>query len=100
VIDPKRLPTPEQLHAWLEAHGWTPESPLRDDPEDGILFTYKDKSDFGEDLTVLAPRTIAATPRYGLRVRDIVVSAAGLARRPEAEVYEEMLAMRPRATVA
>jgi hypothetical protein len=100
VIDPKRLPTPEQMRAWLEAHGWTPESPLHDDPEYGVMYTYKEKSDFGEELTVLAPRTIAATPRYGLRVRDIVVSAAFLAQRPEAEVYEEMLAIRPRATVA
>jgi hypothetical protein len=100
VIDPKRLPTPEQMHAWLAAHGWTPESPLPKDPEDGIIFTFDQRSDDDEEITVIAPRTVAATPRYGLRVRDIVASAAGFSGRPEAEVYEEMLAMRPRATVA
>ena len=36
MTDNKQLPTPEQIHAWLSAHGWTTESPLPADPEDGL----------------------------------------------------------------
>lgn len=88
-----RLPTPEQLHAWLSAHGWTPESPLPADPEDGVDFTFKERADDGQDIWVRAPRTVEATPRYPLRVRDVVVTAAGMEDRPEAEVFAEMLAV-------
>lgn len=93
MTDEKRLPTPEQMHAWLCANGWTPEAPLPVDPEDGVDFTYKERSDDGQDIWVRAPRTEAATPRYPLRVRDVVVTAAGMEDRPEAEVLAEMLAI-------
>jgi hypothetical protein len=86
------LPTPEQVRVWLSAHGWTPEDPLPVDPEDGVMFTYKEPADDGQPITVVAPRTIEATPRYPLRVRDLVVTAAGMEERPEADVFAEMLA--------
>jgi hypothetical protein len=89
----KPLPTPEQIRAWLNTHGWTAEDPLPADPEDGVDFTYKERSDDGQVIWVRAPRTIEATPRYPLRVRDVVVTAAGMEDRPEAEVLAEMLAI-------
>ena len=92
MTDDKRLPTPEQMHAWLSAHGWTPETPLPVDPEDGLDFIYKESSDDGQEIMVRAPRTEAATPRYPLRVRDVIVTAAGMEDRPEADVLAEMLA--------
>jgi hypothetical protein len=88
------LPTPDQIRAWLSAHGWTAESPLPEDPEDGVMFTYKEPADDGEPFTVFAPRTVEATPRYPLRVRDVLVTAAGMEDRPEADVLAEMLATR------
>jgi hypothetical protein len=99
VIDPQRLPEPEQIHAWLSAHGWTPESPLPDDAEDGVLFTFRERADDGSEITVIVPNARRAG-YYPARVRDVLVTAAGFGSRPEAEVYEEMLAIRPRATVA
>jgi hypothetical protein len=88
----ERLPTPEQIRAWLSANGWTAEDPLPADPEDGVMFTYKEPADDGQPFTVFAPRTIEATPRYPLRVRDVVVTAAGMEDRPEPDVLAEMLA--------
>lgn len=85
------LPTPEQIHAWLSAHGWTPEDPLPADPEDGLDFTYKERSDDGKEIWVRTPRTIEATPRYPLSVRAVIVTAAGMEERPEADVLAEML---------
>lgn len=99
MIDLQRLPEPEQIHAWLTAHGWTPESPLPKDPEDGVLFTYRECADDGREITVIVPNARRAG-YYPARVRDVLVTAAGFGGRPEAEVYEEMLAIRPRATVA
>jgi hypothetical protein len=90
------LPTPEQVSAWLIAHGWTAETPLPIDPEDGVDFTYKELSDEGQEIWVRAPRTVEATPRYPLRVRDIIVTAAGMEDRPEADVLAEMLATDPK----
>jgi hypothetical protein len=56
------------------------------------MFTYKEPADDGQPITVFAPRTLEATPRYPLRVRDVVVTAAGMEDRPEADVFAEMLA--------
>ena len=92
MTDDKRLPTPDQMRAWLSANGWTSEDPLPEDPEEGVMFTYKEPADDGEPFTVLAPRTVEATPRYPLRVRDVIVTAAGMEDRPEADVLAEMLA--------
>jgi hypothetical protein len=93
MTDNKRLPTPEQIHAWLSAHGWKPEDPLPADPEDGVDFTYKELSDDGEAIWVRAPRTVEATPLYPLSVRAVVTTAAAMEERPEAEVLTEMLAI-------
>jgi hypothetical protein len=95
MTDAKRLPTPEQIHDWLSAHGWTAESPLPKNPEDGIDFTYKDRSDDGQEIWVRAPRLIEATPRYPLSVRAVIATAAGMEDRPEADVLAEMLAINP-----
>lgn len=89
----KPLPTPEQVRAWLSTHGWTPEDPLPADPEDGVDFTYKERSDDGKEIWVRAPRTVAATPQYSLSVQAVVSTAAGMEDRPEAEVFAEMLAI-------
>jgi hypothetical protein len=96
--DEKRLPSPEQIRGWLSANGWTAEDPLPIDPEDGVMFTYKEPADDGQPITVFAPRTVDATPRYPLRVRDVVVTAAGMEERPEADVLTEMRAMNVPAT--
>jgi hypothetical protein len=93
MTDSKRLPTPEQIHAWLSAHGWKPEAPLPADPEAGIDFTYKELSDDGEAIWVRAPRTAEATGYYGLSVRAVVTTAAAMEERPEADVLAEMLAI-------
>jgi hypothetical protein len=83
----KQIPTPEQIRAYLRAHGWTPEDPM---PEDVVVFTYKELSDDGLPITVYVPGSVE-TPRYPLRVRDVVVTAAGMEERPEADVLAEML---------
>jgi hypothetical protein len=89
----ERLPTPEQMHTWLRAHGWTPETPISTDPADGVVYIYKEHSDDGQEIWIVAPTSVEATPRYPLSVRDIVVTAAGMEERPEAEVLAEMLAI-------
>ena len=86
----RRVPTPDQIRAWLSAHGWTPESPM---PADVAIFTYKEPSDDGRSITVYVPGSIEETPRYPLRVRDVIVTAAGMEERPEADVLAEMLAI-------
>lgn len=88
----KRLPTPEQMRAFLCANGWTPESPLPTDEDDGVMFTYKELSDDGEPFTVLVPNSATAL-HYPLDVRAVVVTAAGMEDRPEADVLAEMLAV-------
>lgn len=93
MTNEKPLPTPEQVRAWLSAHGWTAEDPLPVDPEDGVDFTYKEPADDGQVIWVRAPRTVAATPRYPLSVHAVVVTAAGMEDRPEADVLAEMLAI-------
>jgi len=86
----QRIPTPEQIRAWLKVHGWTPENPM---PEDVVIFTYKEPADDGQPITVYVPGSIAETPRYPLRVRDVVVTAASMEDRPEADVLAEMLSI-------
>lgn len=89
------LPTPEQIHTWLGAHGWTRESPIPADPADGLDFFYKEPADDGEPFMVRTPQTVEATPLYPLLVHDVIVTAAGMEDRPEAEVLAEMLAVEP-----
>ena len=89
----ERVPTPEQVQAWLSAHGWTAEDPLPPDPEDGVDFTYKELSDDGEVIWVNAPRTAESPPWYPLLVRAVVATAAGMEDRQEADVFAEMLAI-------
>jgi hypothetical protein len=86
---------PAQIHAWPSAHGWTPENPLPADPEDGVDCTYKELSDDGEVIWVRAPRPVEAHPYYALNVRAIVVTAAAMEDRPEADVRAEVLATHP-----
>jgi hypothetical protein len=57
------------------------------------MFTYKELADDGQPITLLVPRSVESTPRYPLRVKDVVVTAAGMEDRPEAEVLAEMLAI-------
>jgi|GEM_PF-2761728 len=89
----KQVPTPGQVHAWLRTHGWTPEDPLPTDPEEGVRFTYKELSDDGQEIWIVAPRSVQKPPWYPLLVRDVVVTAAGMEDRPEADVLAEMLAV-------
>jgi hypothetical protein len=86
----QRVPTPEQIRTWLTAHGWKPENPM---PEDVAIFTYKEPADDGQPITVYVPGSIEETPRYPLRARDVIVTAAGMEDRPEADVLAEMLAI-------
>jgi hypothetical protein len=95
MTDTKRLPTPEQIQIWLRARGWTPEKAPPADPEDGIDFTYKDRSDDGQEIWVRVPRTSTEPPWYPLSVRSVIVTAAGMEDRPEADVLAEMLAINP-----
>lgn len=87
------LPTPEQIQTWLRAHGWTAESPIPADPEDGVDYTYKELSDDGQAIWVRVSRTPGSPPWYPLLVQDVVVTAAGMEDRPEADVLVEMLAI-------
>jgi hypothetical protein len=32
----KPVPAPEQVQAWLRAHGWIPENPPPTNPEEGV----------------------------------------------------------------
>ena len=93
MTDNKRLPTPEQIHTWLSAHGWTAESPLPADPEGGVDFTFKERSDDGQAIWVRAPMTVEATAYYPLSVRAVVTTAAAMEDRPEADVLADMLAL-------
>jgi hypothetical protein len=85
----QRTPTPEQIRAYLSSHGWAPEDPM---PEDLVIFTYKEPADDGQPITVYVPCSVEETPRYPLRVRDVVVTAAGMEDRAEADVLADMLA--------
>lgn len=91
----QQQPRPEQIHRWLSEHGWTAESPVPMDPEDGVDFFYRERADDGQEIMVRAPQTIEATPRYPLVVRAVVITAASMEDRPEADVLAEMLATEP-----
>ena len=80
-------PTPEQIRAYLAAHGWTPDDPL----SDLVIFTYKELSDDGQPITVGVPDSMEVI-YYPLRVKDLVVTVAWVEGRPEPEVFAEILA--------
>lgn len=91
----KPVPTPGPVQSWLRAHGWAPENPPSINPEEGVRFTYKDRSDDGEEIWVVAPGSVDSPPWYPLLVRAVVVTAAGMEDRPEGDVFAEMLAINP-----
>jgi hypothetical protein len=88
----KLVPKPEQVQTWLRAHGWIPENPLPANLEDGVRFTYKELSDDGEEIWIVAPGSMESPPWYPLLVQAVIVTAAGMEDRPEADVLAEMLA--------
>lgn len=91
----KRWPTPEQIHTWLGAHGWTPQNSVPVDPGDGIEFYHAEPADDGSPIDVCAPRAVEVEPYYGLCVAAVVTTAAWMERRPEMDVFNEMLAIEP-----
>lgn len=88
----KPVPTPQQVQTWLRAHGWVPENPLPANLEEGVRFTYKELSDDGQEIWIVAPGSTEDPPWYPLLVRAVIVTAAGMEDRPEEEVLGEMLA--------
>jgi hypothetical protein len=60
-----------------------------------LRFTYKELSDDGMEIWIVAPGSTESPPWYPLLVRDVVVTAAGMEDRPEADVLAEMLAVNP-----
>lgn len=89
----KLVPTPEQVQTWLRTHGWTPENPLPTDLKEGVRFTYKELSDDGQEIWVVAPGSVEAPPWYPLLVRAVINTAAGMEDRLEEDVLAEMLAV-------
>jgi hypothetical protein len=88
----KPVPAPAQVQTWLRAHGWKPEHPLPTNLEEGVRFTYKELSDDGQEIWIVAPGSTESPPWYPLLVRAVIVTAAGMEDRPEGEVLAEMLA--------
>jgi hypothetical protein len=82
------LPEPEQISAYLRSHGWRGENPL---PPDGEIFTYSELSDDGEPITVLVPGS-SSVIFYPLRVKDVLVTVAGMEERSEEAVLADILA--------
>lgn len=83
----ERVPTPEQIRAYLVAHDWAPDDPL----SDLVIFTYKELSDDGQPITVGVPNSLGVI-HYPLRVKDVVATIAWVEDRPEADILTEMLA--------
>ena len=87
----RAVPEPRQVFAYLMSRGWVPEDPM---PDDGVMFTYSELSDFGEPITVLVP----CSPEslfYSRRVKNVAVTAAGMEDRDEDAVWADMLATTP-----
>jgi hypothetical protein len=91
MVAKRPVPEPQQVVAYLMKHGWVPEDPV---PDDGVMLTFREPDDFGEPITVLVPLS-TDIHAYPLRVRDVVVTAAGMDDRDEDEVWAEMLATDP-----
>ena len=90
-MNARRVPTPEQVREYLTTHDWIPDgSPL----EEGVIFTFRELSDDGQPITVGVPGSTQVI-YYPLRVKDVVVTAAWVEDRPEADVFADMLATDP-----
>ena len=81
-------PEPARVYDYLTKHGWIPEDP---EPDDGIMFTFHEPDDFGEPMTLLLPSSTEVVA-YSLRIRDIVVTAAGLEDRSQEAVWADIWA--------
>jgi hypothetical protein len=81
------LPEPEQIRNYLSKHGWTGEN---SPPPDVEIFTFSELSDDGEPITVFVPGS-SSVIFYSLRVKDVVVTVAGIEERSEEAVLADML---------
>jgi hypothetical protein len=84
----QQLPQPEQIRDYLIKHGWSGENSPSDDV---VIFTFHELSDDGEPITVFVPGS-SSVAFYPLRVRDVVMTVAGIEERTEEGVLAEISA--------
>ena len=81
-------PEPERVSAYLKTHGWIPENP---EPEDGVMFTYRELSDDGKPMRLLLPLS-SEVVLYPLQIHGIVASVAGIEERSQDAVLADIWA--------
>ena len=81
-------PEPERVYAYLAAHGWIPEKTV---PDDGVVFVYREPSDFGKPITVLLPSS-SEVDLYPRQIQGIIVTVAWIEQRSHDAVLADIWA--------
>jgi class 3 adenylate cyclase len=88
----RKLPKPDWIRAYLNAHGWTEEKPL---PPAGVMYSLTDIPGASGPVTVFVP-SLEESPDYPLRVAEAVTTIAGVEDRPEGRIWADLSAPKNR----
>ena len=84
----RQFPGVQQIHNYLEAHGWHECDPIT---PVGVMFEFERLSDDNQQITVFVPAHTEFDD-YPLRVSDIVDTLAPVERRSKDAVWADLLA--------
>lgn len=88
-------PTPEQIGAYLTAHGWHFARPMK---EPGAVYAYNELSDDGEPMELFVPDFTPGVDEvidFATSVLAVVETVMSFEKRSEADVFADMLAIVP-----
>jgi hypothetical protein len=95
-MNPKQLPTPAQIGAYLTAHGWRFARPMK---EPGAVYAYKQTSDDGNPIELFVPDQDGLDVNgYGRSVMAVVETMRAFECRSWQDVLADMLATEPTPT--
>lgn len=83
------IPSPQQLRAWLEGHGWRPAPQYSDEGAEAFEGDLCD--DDGEVLRVFVP-TAVPHPDYLTQVKLLLLGLSTVTKTPEDELLTEIVA--------
>jgi len=85
-------PTPEQIGAYLTAHGWRFARPMK---QPGAVYVYRELSDDGEPMQLFVPHFVPGVDEvidFATSVLAVVETMESFEGRTRDEVFAEMLA--------
>lgn len=85
-------PTPEQIGAYLTAHGWRFARPMK---QPGVVYVYHQLSDDGEPMELFVPYYVPGvdeTVDFATSVLAVVETIASFEKRSRDEVFADLLA--------